>query len=148
MEYHYIVLVFLYSDFIHLFSQSLQQLLLLLHKMAKRNIEGSSKGNEFKFELERGDTSILYAVVSKFMGESYIHIRKYYNEKPTTYGVCFKLEAWYDFVPYLTQDTKEKYTDGSIQVEKLANNVVRCVSLKTDMDIFIRKPAMDILYAR
>ena len=56
----------------------------------KRTITGEAVGTgRSKFQLEQTGNSFLYAVVSPFNGINYIHFRKYYNDLPSKFGVCF-----------------------------------------------------------
>jgi len=58
-------------------------------------------GNDLKFELEVSDKCTVYAVVCVFHNDTYIHIRRYYHDKPSRFGVSFKVTQWFKFIEFM-----------------------------------------------
>lgn len=115
----------------------------------KRDCDGEMVANDdIKFELEKTEKSTLYGVVTKFMNATYIHIRKYYKNKPTRFGVCFTVEDWYKFVPYLGDDSSNKGTFGKIEGRRSSNGTLILKSIKSDMELYVKRLAMDSLLFR
>ena len=56
--------------------------------------------NDIKIEVEKSDHATLYGVVPSFKNKIYIHIRKYYNNQPSKFGVCFPMKEWYEFIAF------------------------------------------------
>ena len=116
--------------------------------MAKRVYEETFTNEDVKFEIEEGKRHKLFVTVSPFMGDTYIHIRKYYNNLPSKYGVCFRTKEWYYFISYVNSNKEESTIEEKVEMKKLKNGTMLLSSLKAPMELYIRKPVMDVLLAR
>ena len=116
--------------------------------MAKRTREDTFNNDDIKFEIEDGMRHKLFVTVSPFMGDTYIHIRKYYNNLPSKYGVCFRTKEWYDFITYVQSAAEESSIAEKVEMKKMKNGTMLLSSLKAPMELYIRRPAMDALLTR
>ena len=113
----------------------------------KRKYDGENVGVEGeRIELEVAEKSVLLAVVSHFYGKSYVHIRRYYSNLPSKYGVCLPSVDWYEFLQFL-KDAKRPNNCmiGQMEVKVMKNGSLHLISHKTDVDLFVKKPALDNL---
>ena len=116
----------------------------------KRSHTGEPVGEaNYKFELEHNENSVLYAVVSTFNNNPYIHLRKFYNNLPTKFGVCMPPKYWWDFVKFL-QDPNggAQFSTPDIHSRKSKNGSVNISCDKKDMSLYIKKTAIDSLLLR
>ena len=103
----------------------------------------------FKFQLEQNGSAILYAVVSKFNNLTYVHLRKYYNDLPSKFGVCLPVKCWYDFVKFLQDPTNPKqFSTKDLDCRRTKNGSLNFNCEKKDLSIYIKKPAVDSLILR
>ena len=116
----------------------------------KRSHTGEPVGEaNYKFELEHNDNSILYAVVSTFNNVPYVHLRKYYNNLPTKFGVCMAPKYWWSFVNFLQDaDIGAQFATPDIQCRKTKNGSVNLSCAKKDMSLYVKKTAIDSLMLR
>ena len=110
----------------------------------KRNIDESK---DIKFELLKNEKCTLFAVVTKFNKNSYIHIRKYYNDLPTKYGICFREKEWYEFVSFVHSELERK-TMEKIDIRKHTNGDYHLKSRQKDFTLYIRKDTIESLKNR
>ena len=107
------------------------------------------EGAGIKFQLEQNDNSILYVVVSKFNNIAYVHIRKYYNDLPTKFGICLPVKCWYDFVGFIQDPTNaQQFSTRDLECRKTNNGSLYFICQKKDLSLYIKKPAVDSLILR
>ncbi len=115
----------------------------------KRSNSGSVVGSEdIRFELEKADKSILYAVIGNFNNFTYVHLRKYYNDFPSKFGISFKLDEWFTFIKYIQKDTSVSETIERHEVRKLNNGTIVIKSQHSEMELFVRTNACAVLLKR
>ena len=101
------------------------------------------------FELKKTENAILYAVVSGFNKNTYVHVRKYYNGRPTKYGINFNVADWYEFIAFLTKQPTGSASFGKVEVRMLmGGNLVANTSAQPDVSIFIRKSPIEQILKR
>ena len=117
----------------------------------KRSHTGEAvEGGDLKFQLEQNGNAILYAVVSKLNNNTYVHIRKYYNDLPSKFGVCLPVKCWYDFVKFLQDPTNppKQFSTKDLECRKTKNGSINFNCEKKDLSIYIKKSAVDSLILR
>ena len=106
-------------------------------------------GNDIKIELEKSDHATLYVVVSSFKNNIYIHIRKYYNNQPSKFGVCFLIKEWYEFIVFF----KHKVDDGRktmerVDVRRMKTGALQLTYLRNESTVYMKKSAVEALITR
>ncbi len=115
----------------------------------KRVLSGESVLNtDIKFELEKTEKSTLYLVVSRFQNNAYVHIRKYYNDHPSRFGVTFKTHDWYELVEYMETESTHPKSFEKCDVKKLKGGSLVLSSLVSDMDLYLRVEPISVLLKR
>ena len=117
----------------------------------KRSHTGEAvEGANLKFQLEQNGNAILYAVVSKFNNIAYVHLRKYYNDLPSKFGVCLPVKCWYDFVKFLQDPTNppKQFSTKDLDCRKTKNGSINFNCEKKDLNIYIKKSTVDSLILR
>ena len=100
-----------------------------------------------KFHLDKTDKAILYAVVSPFNGVTYVHLRKYYNDLPTKFGVCFPAKDWFEFVNFVNDSTTQFSTEN-IDCHKTKNGAINLKCEKKDVTLYLKKTDVESLILR
>ena len=87
-------------------------------------------------------------MVSSFKNNIYINIRKYYNNQPSKFGVCFPVKEWYEFVTKKNKADDGRKTMERVDVRRMKTGALQLTYLRNESTVYMKKSAVEALLTR